>query len=225
VPPTAWDSDDPSDAVGLAHNATKLMTELNASAPARADIDAAEVCRWHTQLYTGCRVPVPGYVGHFRGDATVPELVGYEIGVGPDQPDGFPDRVGVWSSTVTSEVDAFLRGVHQALGALDRGLSATGRAATPREIAAVVELAGTLHGEWLRVHPFANGNGRTARVWVGWLALRYRLPLFLSVKPRPHTVAYARASRASMGRPPDFVGDHSETIGLFANLLAEKLLS
>lgn len=206
------------------------MTELNARAAARSDIAAAEVRRWHTQLYTGCRVPLPGYVGHFRGDPAVPELVGYEIGVGPDQPDGFPDRVGVWSNTVESEVDAFLRGVRNALLALDARLSATGLPAiglpaTPGEITAVVELAGTLHGEWLRMHPFANGNGRTARVWVGWLALRYRLPLFLSVKPRPDNVAYARVSRTSMGRPPDFVGDHSETIALFGNLLAEKLLS
>lgn len=225
MPGPGWDGDDPSDAPRLAQNATRLMNELNASAPARGAPDIAEVCRWHAELYSGCSTPVPGYVGHFRGDMTVPELVGYEIGVGPDQPDGFPDRVGVWSHTVATEVDAFLRGVNRALTVLDAALPAAKDQRTEGELAAVSELAATLHGQWLRVHPFANGNGRTARVWVGWLALRYRLPVFLDVKPRPDNVAYARAARASMGRPPDFAGDHRETIGLFANLLAAKLVT
>jgi hypothetical protein len=55
------------------------------------------------------------------------------------------------------------------------------------------------------------------------LALRYRVHVFLSVRPRPDIVAYARAGRVD-GRPPAFVGHHSETIGLFANLLAQKLV-
>lgn len=39
--------------------------------------------------------------------------------------------------------------------------------------------------EWVRIHPFANGNGRTARLWANSLALRYGLPPFMSVRPRP----------------------------------------
>jgi hypothetical protein len=32
---------------------------------------------------------------------------------------------------------------------------------------------------------FANGNGRTARLWVNSIAMRYNLPPFLRLRPRP----------------------------------------
>ena len=59
-----------------------------------------------------------------------------------------------------------------------------------------------IHGEWVRIHPFANGNARTARVWAAWIALRYGLPVFVTVKPRPNDAAYAQAAFASMGSSP-----------------------
>jgi fido (protein-threonine AMPylation protein) len=93
------------------------------------------------------------------------------------------------------------------------------------ELDAIVHLTASIHGEWVRIHPFANGNGRTARVWAAWLALRYRLPLFVSVKPRPDDAAYVSASKASMGRPPDFAGDHTLTAHVFSHLLALSLLA
>jgi len=92
------------------------------------------------------------------------------------------------------------------------------------ELDAVVGLTARVHGEWVRLHPFANGNGRIARVWAAWLALRYSLPVFVTVKPRPGDLAYARAARDSMGRPPDFTGDHSTATAVFAHLLTLTLL-
>ncbi|MGI8685433.1 MAG: Fic family protein [Acidimicrobiales bacterium] len=67
------------------------------------------------------------------------------------------------------------------------------------EIVAVTAIA---HGEWVRIHPFVNGNGRVARLIAAHIALRYGLPVFVKLKPRPHDVAYTRAARRSMGRPP-----------------------
>lgn len=55
-----------------------------------------------------------------------------------------------------------------------------------------------LHGLWVRIHPFANGNGRTARLWV-WAALRYGLPSFVRTKPRPDATAYAAAMQGDYG--------------------------
>ncbi len=92
------------------------------------------------------------------------------------------------------------------------------------ELQMVVEMAALAHGEWIRLHPFANGNGRTARVWVAFACLRYSLPVFLVLKPRTPDLAYARAGRDSMGRPPDFAGDHTTTMAVFAHLLALSLL-
>lgn len=33
------------------------------------------------------------------------------------------------------------------------------------ELEAVVTLCAMLHGEWVLIQPYANGNGRIARVW------------------------------------------------------------
>ncbi len=65
--------------------------------------------------------------------------------------------------------------------------------------------------------PFANGNGRTARLWANWCALRYGLPLFVRLRPRAAGSLYAAAAADSMA------GDHRATISLFAAWLEERL--
>jgi Fic/DOC family protein len=52
-------------------------------------------------------------------------------------------------------------------------------------MSAVIELAAWAHAEWIRIHPFANGNGRTARVWANLLLMRYGLPPAVTLRPRP----------------------------------------
>jgi hypothetical protein len=106
---------------------------------------------------------------------------------------------------------------------LDSVLKPGLRPETSEAVEAVVLLAARVHGEWVRLHPFANGNGRTARVWANFIALRYSLPAFVSVKPRPAAATYGRAGQASMGRPPDFIGDNGPVTALFARMLAELL--
>ena len=64
-------------------------------------------------------------------------------------------------------------------------------------LAAVLDLAAWAHCEWARIHPFANGNGRTARLWANALLLRYGIPPVLRPRPRPGG-GYARASARAM---------------------------
>lgn len=223
MPGAPWNDDDPNDRRRLAANATALVSELRRDA-GNTIVDLPEVLRWHQRLYEGCRVPVPDYIGHLRGDADIPELIDYEVGLGPQQPDGLPENVGIWSADVPDAAATLLRGAHAAVTQLDTSLPPGTRPRDVEHLDAVIALAAALHGHWVRIHPFANGNGRTARVWVAWLCARYALPTFVSVKPRPDDIAYARASRASMGRPPDFVGDDSLTRAVFAHMLRLELL-
>lgn len=53
------------------------------------------------------------------------------------------------------------------------------------QTAAIVAVYAWAHAEWVRIHPFANGNGRTARLWANSLAMRYGLPPFAGLRPRP----------------------------------------
>jgi hypothetical protein len=224
VPGPVWNGDSPRDTQRIAANADALVRGFAAAALGRTPPTVAMVVDWHVQMYAGCQIPSPQYVGAFRGDAVRPHLVGYEVGLGPIQLDGLPEKVGFHSSDVIAAVSTLVTDLARQTSALDGVLPVGTRPSTVAELEAVVGLIAGMHGEWVRIHPFANGNGRTARLWAAWLALRYSLPVFVSVRPRPNDVAYALAGRASMGRPPTFAGDHSLARNVFTHLLALALL-
>ena len=83
----------------------------------------------------------------------------------------------------------------------------------PDALRSVVQLAATIHGEWVRIHPFANANGRTARLWANWSVLRFGLPPFVSLRPRPNRPSYGEAAMVSMS------GSHEAMGGVFLDML------
>ena len=82
----------------------------------------------------------------------------------------------------------------------------------------ILEVAAIAHGEWVRIQPLANGNGRIARLWVNWVAVRYGLPFFLALKPRPANRVYAAAAAASMR------GDHHPRVVAILTLLNQDMV-
>jgi hypothetical protein len=224
VPGPGWSDDDPADRERIAANAAKALQAAQTMAMARALPTEDDMRAWHATIYAGCTVPSVFYVGHFRGDAAHPDLTDYEVGIGPDMPDGLPERVGVWAADVAAEVADFFARLHQAFIALDAAVPAGERPTTVDALHEVVALAAIAHGEWVRIPPFVNGNGRTGRLLAAHVALRYGLPVFVTLKPRPHDVAYVRAAKRSMGRPPHFIGDHTEAVAVFTHMLNLTLL-
>jgi fido (protein-threonine AMPylation protein) len=221
----SWQEDDPKNLSLIKGNVAQLITGLRATAADRLLPTCEELCRWHARLYAGCEVPVAGYVGHFRGDPTVAELIDYEVGLGGRMRDGNLEKMGVWARLVSQEMSAVIAGLNAVFAELDARLAVGKPPTTPEDMLALISFTALAHGECLRVHPFANGNGRIARLLVAFICLRYGLPMFLHIKPRPESDDYIRASRDSMGRPPDFVGNHTTTTAVFAHLLAEELAS
>lgn len=65
-------------------------------------------------------------------------------------------------------------------------------------------------------HPFSNGNGRTARLVANSLAMRYGLPPFVRLRPRP-AEPYSTVADASMR------GIWAPTVSLFHEMLNEDL--
>lgn len=225
MPGPSWAEDEPADRERIGSNCGRLLAVLAAAAEERLMPTHTDVCAWHRQIYRGCAVPATAYVGYFRGDVAHPDLIGCEVGVGPMLPDGLPEKVGVWSAEVASALDRFIEGLHEALEVLDAAVPVGQGPRSVGELHEVIALTAEVHGEWVRIHPFANGNGRTARVWAAFVSMRYSLPVFVQLKPRPGDIAYVRAAYRSMGRPPDFSGDHDEAASVFAHLLALTLLS
>ena len=105
-----------------------------------------------------------------------------------------PDRVA-------AELAAFDRTLAERLEELDRTIRREHLDAdlTADTVNAVIILCAWAHGEWVRIHPFPNGNGRTARILVNSLAVRYGLPAFMRIRPRPGA-AYAWVAHQAMDR-------------------------
>jgi fido (protein-threonine AMPylation protein) len=134
---------------------------------------------------------VPYYAGEFRdSDQRFPELIDYQVSIGR--------FAGLAARDVPAALQAFEGAMQTSVQRLDNGLGVNTKPTTAPDLTSVVMLAAASHGEWIRIHPFANGNGRTARLWGNWSLLRYGLPPVLRVKPRPAGIAYAVAAEYSM---------------------------
>jgi len=192
--PTPWE-DDPADAPKLAANAAKVLSGIAGDASRREPPTVAMAQQWHRDLYDGIARPFDYYAGEVRdSDQNFRDLIGYEVQVG--------SALGVLSAQVPQALRRFEQAAQTAAGRLD-GVIVVGADASsmaPAELHGVLTYCAVLHGEWVRIHPFANGNGRTARLWANWAALRYGLPPFVTVKPRPANVRTRHGTRDASGR-------------------------
>jgi Fic family protein len=91
---------------------------------------------------------------------------------------------GVRAAEVSQELSSFEARLQKAIAELDRAIP-VGKKLNSDQQDAVTVLCAWAHAEWVRIHPFANGNGRTARLWANFLAVRYGLPPFVGLRPRP----------------------------------------
>lgn len=205
--PTPWE-DDPADAPKIAANAAKVLANIADDADKRVPPTVAMAQQWHRDLYDGVARPFDYYAGEVRdSDSKYPDLIGYEVQVG--------NALGVPSAHVPQVLQQFEQRAQTAAARLDAGI-AVGATLQPRELHSVLTYCAALHGEWVRIHPFANGNGRTARLWANWAAFRYGLPPFVTIKPRPHN-PYGPGAFASMA------GDHRVMVAVMEQMLRDYL--
>jgi Fic family protein len=185
----AWNEDRSEDRGLIEGNIAGVLREIVRDAGLRRPPTVAMAQEWHRRIYRGASLPVPYYAGEVRdSDPELPELIGYEVAVGA--------AMGVPSARVPEELSAFERSMRRAVRSLDALVGA--RPAEESQLYSTLTLCALSHGEWVRIHPFANGNGRTARLWANWCAVRYGLPPFVRLKPRPEGDGYARAAALSM---------------------------
>lgn len=208
----AWNDDPAGSDKLIGTNSRALLASLAANAAERVVPGIALAHRWHRAIFHGVAVPSPSYLGEPRdSDPLHPDLIGYEVVVGA--------KHGLPAARVPAALSAFQTAIRTAVKTYDQAFVVGGAPRGHDDVFAIVEFAAVTHGEWVRIHPYANGNGRVARVWANWVALRYGLPPFIRVRPRPAGTIYARAAMASMGSPPLFTGDHNPTVAAFVDLL------
>lgn len=204
--PIAWNEDDPRDTALLVQNLAQVLRQVAREATRRQPPTVLMAREWHRRVYAGARLPVSYYAGEIRdSDSRFPELYGYEVSIG-----ALP---GLESRLVPAALSRFEAAMQEAAATLDPAVVVGTRPADVAQLRSVLTFCANAHGEWVRIHPFANGNGRTARIWANWCALRYSLPPFVRLKPRPEGTLYATASALSMR------GDHQPMVAVFAAML------
>ncbi len=205
-PSTPWNVDDPVDRSRILYNSQLVLRDAASSALLRDVPSVALAQAWHRGFYEGCNIPVPYYAGEIRdSDDSFPELIDYEVRVGV--------YAGVPARQVPQNLSRFEIQIQAAVAALDRQLVTGQTPGDAGSLGSALILAASVHGEWVRIHPFANGNGRTARVWANWSLLRYGLPPVVRLRPRPAGDAYAQAARASM------TGNHTPMAGVLNTMI------
>jgi Fic family protein len=181
-----WDQASPT----LRRNLEVAFDRAEHHAKDRSDLTLHDIAEWHQAIMNGLDVEDPLWVGHFRGD---PDHAGLAHDV----------RVGSYFGTphadVPDELQAFIRLSSELVAALDSDIAAGDQPSDEQTIDRVLRVSAVLHSEWVRIHPFINGNGRIARLLTAWVALRYGLsPNLLRLRPRPDGADYANAGEASM---------------------------
>lgn len=138
-----------------------------------------------------------------EGRLAKPYLRDYNVAVGGHK--------GTDSREVDSETATFQSELERRVNRLDLVVPDGAHPSTDQQIDDVIELAAWAHAEWVRIHPFANGNGRTARMWANWILMRYGMPPFVVLRPRPGG-GYGAAAAAAMR------GSIVPTVQVFLNM-------
>lgn len=195
-----WDEDSPQ----LRENLAQIVSEIVRAASLRELPTLEAARRWQTLAVKGLDVPDARFVGAFRGESgleNVQAKVGSNFGVDSAEVAAESTRFEAKLQTLVAEMDALLP---------------VGQEPNADQLAAIIDLCAWAHAEWVRIHPFANGNGRTARLWANSLAMRYGLPPFVRLRPRPDA-GYGQAGAKAMQ------GDWRPTAAVFRRLLADFL--
>lgn len=176
-----WDED----SLQLRENLTKTLQKILHAAEQRESPTVEAARGWQTLTMNGLDVPDPRFVGAFRGE---PGLEKVQVRVG--------SNYGVDSAKVGGELTRFEAKLQKLVAELD-ALLPIGQEPNVDQLAAIIDLCAWVHAEWVRIHPFANGNGRTARLWANSIAMRYGLPPFIRLRPRPNA-GYGEAGAEAM---------------------------
>ena len=195
-----WDKDSPR----LQQNLGQVLKEIVLAAERRETPTLEAARHWHRRTMEGLDVPDRRHVGAFRGE---PGLERTQARVGANY--------GADSADVYEEFARFEKKLQALVAELD-SLLPMDHELDADQLAAVIDLCAWVHAEWVRIHPFANGNGRTARLWANSLAVRYGLPPFIRLRPRPNA-GYGQADAKSMQ------GDWKPTAVVFRRLLSDFL--
>lgn len=133
--------------------------------------------RWMTPICLGY------FAGNYRGDQRFKCLKNYFVGIGPADP-----TVGAQPADVERDLANLQKGIEGFLSAID---SASQTLDAASRLYYVVDGICYILAEFLRIHPYADGNGHMSRFIVWALLLRLGItPLAWPLEQRPPDPPY-----------------------------------
>ena len=196
--PPDWDADSPE----LRQNIVGLLRSIEQDAPQRNPPTVETARRWQSEIMRNLQADDPKYFGAFRGEAGLENVQVHVNWI-----------FGVAAPEVADALRDFEQRLQSVVAYLDN-LIPPDAELNVAQTKVIVEVCAWAHAEWVRIHPFANGNGRTARLWANSLALRYGLPPFVDLRPRPGGDSELASEKAMRG-------DWEPTVPVFDQLLED----
>ena len=188
-------------------NRQQVLEDLIEHALSAEPLDASRVAQWHKDCFSGLSyvsVSDECLLGAYRGTNHT-RLKGMIVSVG--------DIEGAPPHDVHEEMTRFFSQFQKRMSSLAAEIKVD-QDKSQEELRQIAEVAGWAHGEWVRIHPFANGSGRTARLIANWVLSRFRLLPVVGIRPRPEN-PYGPAAVASM------LGDHNKITQFIVDLLED----
>ena len=185
-----WDADSPE----LRRNLHKVSASIQRDAEKRVTPKVATAKAWQMVIMTDLAVPQPLYAGHFRGEPGL-ERCGVCVR------DGGNTYPGANPWHVADELKAFQTKLQRTVARLDAKYP-DDDSLDDDGMSAVIDLAAWAHAHWIRIHPFANGNGRTRSCHSqGWRS-RPHLRMLATLRRLGARMAMTRVQAASSRSAP-----------------------
>ena len=194
-------SDHPSRAALLPTRVAALLAELRRGIldTLRVSCDTRPV---HSRLFEGLTPDrCDYYAGHYRGES-FRCLRDYGVGI-PSDP-----RVGYPPAEVNLAMARLAALLHDGLAVLDQATTAVNVAPGDKALFVVI-LACRFFDLFLRIHPYADGNGHTSRFLIWAILGRYGYwPFRWTIEPRPSDPPYTDIIVAYRGGFPSLLENY-----------------
>lgn len=173
--PFPWDPLLPANQNNIQSNYNRLLSDVVNGGRAGIRPTDAIVRDWHRSSLRGVALSQPEVAGGYRGEGPVGTPLSVCI-------NGVRGVLGANPAAVATLATGFFTELDRRLDDLD-----TRRKAGETLVQLYPEVVGTAawaHGQWARIHPFADHNGSTARLMTITIGLLYGVHFKLPGKPR-----------------------------------------
>ncbi len=181
-----WSSDGPATREGSFYDSVAAAYRLVEKSAKDRIVDSEICCHWHRTMFAR-HVPLSYYAGNYRQvDPSRPCL---DVNV------WVAGQKGADASEVPETMRLHFEQVRRILTALE--VQWPSMSAQDRAKRCAVTL-GYAIGQFIKVHPFVNGNGRTSRLLWAWGLIRFNVPPQVRIRTRPENPKYAQVMAQAM---------------------------